>query len=166
MIQPSYPMASLLMRAELVVIAMRQRNNPPNGRTKVDKDWKGHNKWRAKCMLLIFLDTKTTQSIPHSTVKFYKGTLKKCKTGSLNSGNKGTGCCPNDNVPCHTSLFTRIFLMKDKIIIVFHPLYSPNLVPCDFALSLKMKIQVERPSVRQDWHVVRRIKCIPPKYTA
>jgi histone-lysine N-methyltransferase SETMAR len=38
----------------------------------------------------------------------------------------------HDNAPCHTSVLTQQFMTKQKIAVIPHPPYSPDLVPCDF----------------------------------
>jgi histone-lysine N-methyltransferase SETMAR len=40
----------------------------------------------------------------------------------------------HNNKPCHAALTVTEFLAKDSIPVVPHPLYSPDLAPCDFFL--------------------------------
>ena len=49
----------------------------------------------------------------------------------------------HDNVPSHTSVLTHQFLAKNKIAVIPHPLYSPDLAPCDFFLFPKMKLKLK-----------------------
>ena len=45
----------------------------------------------------------------------------------------------HDNAPAHTALLTQQFLAANKIPVIPHPPYSPDLAPCDFFLFPKMK---------------------------
>jgi len=38
----------------------------------------------------------------------------------------------HDNAPTHTALSIQQFLAKNKMVVVSHHPYSPNLAPCDF----------------------------------
>lgn len=49
----------------------------------------------------------------------------------------------HDNAPAHASLRTTQFLANNKMPVVPHPPYSPDLAPCDFALFPKMKFQLK-----------------------
>jgi hypothetical protein len=42
----------------------------------------------------------------------------------------------HDNAPSHTSVLTQQFLAKNKIPVIPHPPYSPDLAPCEFFLFL------------------------------
>ena len=44
-----------------------------------------------------------------------------------------------DNAPAHTSAIVTAFLKKEKITVLPHPPYSPDLAPCDFFLFPKLK---------------------------
>jgi hypothetical protein len=50
-----------------------------------------------------------------------------------------------DNEPAHTTLKTTEFLTNNIMVIDPHPPYSPDLVPCDFALFPKLKMKPKRP---------------------
>ena len=45
----------------------------------------------------------------------------------------------HDNTPAHASCLMQSFLTKHQITQVIQPLYSPDLVPCDFWLFPKLK---------------------------
>ena len=45
----------------------------------------------------------------------------------------------HDNAPAHTSAIVTAFLKKEKVTVLPHPPYSPDLAPCDFFLFLKLK---------------------------
>jgi transposase len=48
----------------------------------------------------------------------------------------------HDNAPSHTSIFTQQFLAKHKMAVIPHPLYSPDLAPCDFFFpKVKLKLK-------------------------
>jgi len=49
----------------------------------------------------------------------------------------------HDNVPSHNSVLTQQFLAKKKMAVIPHPLYSPDLAPCDFFLFPKMKLKLK-----------------------
>jgi hypothetical protein len=38
---------------------------------------------------------------------------------------------------------TQLFLVKNKMAVIPHPPYSPNLAPCDFFLFPKMKLKLK-----------------------
>ena len=45
----------------------------------------------------------------------------------------------HDNAPAHTSTIVTAFLKKEKVTVLPHPPYSPDLAPCDFFLFPKLK---------------------------
>ena len=45
----------------------------------------------------------------------------------------------HDNAPAHTSAIVTAFLKKEKVTVLPHPQYSPDLAPCDFFLFPKLK---------------------------
>ena len=45
----------------------------------------------------------------------------------------------HDNAPAHTSAIVTAFLKKEKVTVLPHPPYSPDLAPCDFVLFPKLK---------------------------
>jgi histone-lysine N-methyltransferase SETMAR len=49
----------------------------------------------------------------------------------------------HDNVPSHTSVLTQQFLSKNKMTVISHPPYSPDLTPCDFFLFQKIKLKLK-----------------------
>jgi hypothetical protein len=49
----------------------------------------------------------------------------------------------HDNAPSHTSVLTQQFLAKNKMAVILHPLYSPDLAPCDFFLFPKRKLKLK-----------------------
>jgi len=49
----------------------------------------------------------------------------------------------HDNMPAHFSALMQTFLVKHCITQVFRPLYSPDLVPCDFWLFSKLKLPLK-----------------------
>jgi hypothetical protein len=46
------------------------------------------------------------------------------------------------DVPTHASLKATVFVTNKNMVIVFHPLYSLNLAPCDFTLFRKLKTKL------------------------
>jgi len=51
--------------------------------------------------------------------------------------------CHHDNAPSHTSVQTQQFLAKNKMAVIPHPPYSPDLAPCDFFLFRKTKLKLK-----------------------
>jgi hypothetical protein len=49
----------------------------------------------------------------------------------------------HDDAPSHTSVFTQQFLAIYKMSVIPHQPYSPDLAPCDFFLSPKMKLKLK-----------------------
>jgi transposase len=49
----------------------------------------------------------------------------------------------HDNARPHTAYSVQEFLAKNKMAAVPHPLYSPDLAPCDSFLFPKMKIKLK-----------------------
>jgi transposase len=49
----------------------------------------------------------------------------------------------HDNAPLYTAVLTHQFLAKNKIAVIPHPPYSPDLAPCDFFLFPKMKLKLK-----------------------
>ena len=45
----------------------------------------------------------------------------------------------HENAPAHTSAIVMAFLKKEKVTVLPHPSYSPDLAPCDFFLFPKLK---------------------------
>jgi histone-lysine N-methyltransferase SETMAR len=44
-----------------------------------------------------------------------------------------------DNAPAHNALSVKQFLANKNITVLEHPLYSPDITPCDFYLFPKIK---------------------------
>ena len=53
----------------------------------------------------------------------------------------------HDNAPSHTSVLTQQFLAKNKMTVIPHASYSPDLAPFDFFLFQKNEIEAERTPV-------------------
>jgi len=49
----------------------------------------------------------------------------------------------HDNAPAHTTLSVQQFLAKNNMMVIPHPSYSPDLVPCDSFLFPHMKRQTK-----------------------
>ena len=49
----------------------------------------------------------------------------------------------HDNAPAHTAVLTQQFLAANKIPVIPHPLYSPDLAPCYFFLFPKMELKLK-----------------------
>lgn len=110
-------------------------------------------KSKVKSMLLVFFDTKGIVHKefvpPNQTVNstYYCDVLRRLRENVRRRRpelwRRGNWMLHHDNAPCHTSLFTTNFLAKNKMTVVPHPPYSPDLAPCDFALFPKLKIKLK-----------------------
>ena len=69
----------------------------------------------------------------HSKVKVH------CEPRRPATGLRGL-CLIHDNAPAHTCVLVQDFLKKEKVVQLSHPLYSPELSPCDFFLFPLLKI--------------------------
>ena len=49
----------------------------------------------------------------------------------------------HDNAPSHTSVFTQQFMAKNKMAVIPHQPYSPDLAPCVFFLFQKMELKLK-----------------------
>jgi len=49
----------------------------------------------------------------------------------------------HDNAPSHTSLIVRQFLARNRVSVLNHSPYSPDLAPCDFSLFPKLKLKLK-----------------------
>jgi transposase len=47
----------------------------------------------------------------------------------------------HDNTPSHTSVLIHQFLAEQKMAVIPHPPYSPDMAPCDFFPFPKMKLK-------------------------
>ena len=48
----------------------------------------------------------------------------------------------HDNAPAHRSFKVSQFLAKNNMTVIPHPLYSPDLAPCDFFLFPNLKLRM------------------------
>ena len=48
-------------------------------------------------------------------------------------------CLIHDNTPAHKCVLVQDFLKEEKVVQLSHPLYSPDLSPCDFFLFPLLK---------------------------
>jgi hypothetical protein len=49
----------------------------------------------------------------------------------------------HDNAPAHTALAVQRFLATKNMAVVSHPIYSPDLAPCNFFLFPKIKMRLK-----------------------
>ena len=59
----------------------------------------------------------------------------------------------HDNAPAHTSAIVTAFLKKEKVTVLPHPPYSPDLAPCDFFLFPKLKHSLLGGNTSPDRHL-------------
>ncbi|KAL4100983.1 hypothetical protein QTP88_021004 [Uroleucon formosanum] len=102
-----------------------------------------------KTMLIVFFDIEGIiyyEFVPHGqTVNqvFYKDVLirlrERIRKKRQEKWRNGTWFLHHDNAPAHSAPSIREFLADKKIPVVPHPLYSPDLAPCDFFLFPRLK---------------------------
>ena len=151
----SCPGSSLVMRAGFTVTTLRQSDNPPSGKAPTSP---GPNKARQvksnlKSMFITFFDIKGfvyEEFVPTGQTvnsKFYCKVLRrlheKLRRHRPQLWREQTWLLHHDNAPSHTSFLTHQFLAKNKIAVIPHPPYSPDLAPCDFFLFPKMKLKLK-----------------------
>ena len=77
------------------------------------------------------------------TGKFYKDVVLKKLKKYYQKRRPATGFkhvrLLHDKAPAHTSAIVTAFLKKEKITVLPHPPYTPDLAPCDFFLFPKLK---------------------------
>jgi len=78
--------------------------------------------------------------IPGSTATFCSDCTKTCED---TAPKKQTWLLHHDNALSHTSVLTQQFLAKNKMAVIPHPPYSPDMAPCDFFLFPKMKLKLK-----------------------
>ena len=104
---------------------------------------------QVKVILITFFDHQEMvhhESVPQGqTVNqhFYKEVLtrllnKICRKRRVSWAGK-TWILHHDNASAHTALSMKQFLVSKEINTLHHPLYSPDLAPCDFFLFPKLK---------------------------
>ncbi|KAG5320380.1 MOS1T transposase, partial [Pseudoatta argentina] len=49
----------------------------------------------------------------------------------------------HDNAPSHTSLIVRQYLARNRVSVLHHPQYLPDLALCDFSLFPKLKLKLK-----------------------
>ena len=78
------------------------------------------------------------------TEKYYKDVVLKKLKKYYQKRRPATGFkhvrLLHDNAPAHTSAIVTAFLKKEKVSVLPHPPYSPDLAPCDFFLFPKLKV--------------------------
>jgi len=88
---------------------------------------------------------------PHQTVngKFYCEVLRRLRENVRRKQpemwKNGDWLLHHDNAPAHISLVVREFLTKNDMTTVPHPVYSPDLAPCDFyVFPMKLRLKGRR----------------------
>jgi len=112
-----------------------------------------HAKSNLKSMIITFFDTKWIvhkEFVPTGrTVNsgFYCEVLRrlreKLRRHRPQMWREQTWLLQHDNAPSHTSVLTHQFLAKNKIAVMPHPPYSPDLALWDFFLFPKMKLKLK-----------------------
>ena len=99
-----------------------------------------------KVLYVIFFDNKDPVMVPKSrtvTAKFYKNVVlrklkKYYKTRRPKEGLKHLRLL-HDNAPAHKAHLVTEFLESEKVTILPHPPFLPDLAPCDYFLFPKLK---------------------------
>ena len=77
------------------------------------------------------------------TGKFYKNVVLRKLKNYYKSRRPKTGLkyvrLLHDNAPAHKARIVTDFLESEKVTVLLHPLYSPDLAPCDYFLFPKLK---------------------------
>jgi len=106
---------------------------------------------RVKIMITVFFDSRGIvhklfvpqgQTVNHA---FYKDVLERLRkrVQRVRTDTADDWVLQHDNAPAHTALSIREFLAKKNIPVLPHPLYSPDLAPCDFYLFPKLKSKLK-----------------------
>jgi hypothetical protein len=115
---------------------------------------KKRGRWRAKswvCSSLSFTSRvlfinnsslQSKQSIPHTTVTFYRNCVKMWANFAPNIGDKRSGCYITTTHRLTLPFFTRVFLTKNNMTFVPHPSYF-SVCPIDH--------KTERPPFWHNW---------------
>jgi transposase len=142
------------MIAGFTVTTLKQSDNPPSGKAPRHQGQKKARQVKSnlKSMIITFFDIKgfvhkefapTGRTVNSgSTAKFCGDCVKKCEDIAPKFV-ENTWLLHHDNAPSHTSVLTHQFLAKNKIAVIPHPPYSPDLAPCDFLLFPKMKLKLK-----------------------
>jgi hypothetical protein len=93
----------------------------------------------------------------HILLWLFGDSMKICKEFTPNSGDKRPGCC----IMTTHHFSPGSFFTKDNMTVVPHPPYLPDLVTCDFSVSLIEEIAILI-QLRQNcrWHWTRLPGCI------
>jgi len=104
-------------------------------------------------MLICFFDQKGTVRKefvpPGQTVnaEFYVEVLRRLRENVRrkrpDQWQNNTCLLHHDNAPAHAALLTRRFLTDNKMTVVPHPPYSPDLAPSDLFLFPKLKMKLK-----------------------
>ena len=101
-----------------------------------------------KLMMIVFFDLDGivwAEFVPKNTKvnsEYYKDLLERLRKDVRRKRANGF-ILRHGNVPCHTSLLVRQFLLNKNITVYPNPPYSPDLAPCDFWLFLKVKMTMK-----------------------
>jgi len=101
-----------------------------------------------KSLIITFFDVKgivhTGQTVNSG---FYCNVLRRLRENVRRRRPKlwreRTWLLHHDIAPSHTSVLTQQFLAKNKMTVIPHPPYSPDLAPCDFFLFAKRKLKLK-----------------------
>jgi hypothetical protein len=101
--QFSCPGLSLVTRAAFTVMTLRETNNHPNGKFKINSDRKSQDWWRVKSkacssfsLTLVIVQKEFVlagQTVPHTAVSFYGDYGRICEDFVPNFAVKETGYC-------------------------------------------------------------------------
>jgi len=115
-----------------------QWKSPSSPRWK--KVWQSKSKFKA--MVIIFFNIRGivhVDWVPEGqgvNQVYYKEVLtnlcERVRKRRPEMWKNGSWVLHQNNAPAHNTLSVKTFLMKHKITVLEHPLYSPDLAPCDF----------------------------------
>lgn len=112
----------------------------------------GRSRSTIKVMLIVFFDLDgivRAEFVSRNTTmnfQYYKGLLERLRNDVRRKRPEkweNGFVLHHGNAPCHTSLLIRPFLANRNVMVCPRPPYSPDLVPCDFWLFLKIKMTMK-----------------------
>lgn len=159
--QPSCPGSLKVMRDDFRLMAMRQSNNPPNGKVQSHQQQKGWGRWRAKWrasspFYLIKKGLCTENHPSRQNSQFYHllwcfaAVVWKCVKTSHQTLVTKDWLLHHNNIPSHTSLFTTDCIIKNNMTSSLTSLTHVTWLPTTFFCFLT-EDQVERLLVWHGW---------------
>ena len=136
MTKSSLPMSSQVMKPESIILSPSERLAIRSGPLKQQTPNNCQTFFECQesfvCNLLLCISGKYYKDVVLKKLKKYYEKRRPA------TGFKHVRLL-HDNAPTHTSAIVTAFLKKEKVTVLPHPPYSPDLAPCDFFLFPKLK---------------------------